>query len=373
MTRKTPVKLLTFLRHGITPVGLACIGLGLLGCLAIYNATFHLEAPFQYVGRQFVWLVLAATLLVTVSATDRKRILRVFPWLAIVVYAMLWLVLRLGVSVNGMTGWFAWHGIFLQPSEVAKPLFVLCLASGLQMTAKHRGEFKHGYLPVLGILLAWILPIMLQPDFGTVLTYILTFAIVYACMGGRLLYLAGTAVVSLPAVLLIVGATPYLRDRFTSFLHPAAHAETSGWHILQFQRTLASGGAFGQSWGNALWARTYLPFGYSDSIFATIGESMGFVGLLPFVLILVAWVMYGYRRIQRTNSYLTAATITGMVVCLEVQAFIHLSVNLGMLPPTGITLPLISYGGSSLIATVTAVGIVEAFSRSSDEPPQENT
>ena len=366
MTDRLPsvaLRAATFLRRGVTPVTLMAIAVSLFGCLSIYSATFHLERPLEFVGRQAVWLILAVPTLFAVAALDPSRIRRAFPWAAALAYLALLLVLRFGISVNGMRGWFAWAGVFVQPSELAKPLFVLSLASLLGWAGRRGLGAMKTYLLALAVLAVWTAPIALQPDFGTCLVYGLTFLAVYGCMGGRWPYLAVTAGIGAGTGALLVWKIPYVAARLAGFWQPQACAETSGWHILQFQRTLASGGIFGHWWGKAVWAPSYLPLGYSDSIFASIGESIGFVGLLPFVAAILLWVYYGYRRVKLCADLGSAATILGMVSFLGMQAFIHLSVNLGLMPATGITLPLISYGGSSLMSTVLAIGIVEAMSR----------
>jgi cell division protein FtsW len=218
------------------------------------------------------------------------------------------------------------------------------------------------------LCLLWILPIALQPDFGTVLVYVFTFAVLYWAMGGPLLHLLVSGLLAAPAAGLALATHPYLIDRLTAFLNPHAYANTAGWHLLQFRRALAAGGLTGQGWGHRQ-TQVHLPLGYSDSIFANTAEAIGFIGVLPLVLIVLAWVVYGVRRGAQCREPFAKAVVLGMVILLAGQAFIHLSVNLGLCPTTGITLPLISYGGSSLLASLTAVGIVEAVGRSATPLP----
>jgi len=347
----------------MTPAACVAVVVSLFGCLAIYSATYHLDRPFEFVGRQMIWLVLAVPTLFAVSAADRRTVRRALPWLAAAAYAALLLVLRFGIRVNGMRGWFAWGGVFVQPSELAKPVFVLCLAAVLARAEREGWRPLTRCLAALAVLAVWTAPIAVEPDFGTCLVYAVTFLAVYGCIGGHWPYLAASAAVGAVVAAGLAWKVPYVAARLAGFWRPQEYAETSGWHILQFQRTLASGGWLGHWWGKALWSQTYLPLGYSDSIFATIGESVGFLGLLPFVGVILLWVYYGYRRVRRCTDVFPAAAILGMAAFLGGQAFIHLSVNLGLMPPTGITLPLISYGGSSLMSTVLAIGLVEALSR----------
>ena len=350
------------LRRTLTPVGVICIIVSLLGCLAILNGSYDLDRPFHYVRRQLVWLVTAIGVLLTTTAVPFRLYRRWALFLALPVYILLWLVLVFGIRVNGMRGWFAAYGVFLQPSEIGKPVFVLCLAAVLTATEERRRRLLSGYLPALGLLAAWVVPILLEPDLGTALVYIAAFFIVMTCAGSSLIHLSATAIAALPVAGLFIWQKPYVKDRFLAFLRPEQYLDTAGWHILQFQRTLAAGGLFG-SGTHEQSVKTWLPFGYSDSIFATIGEAVGFVGCVAVVAVLMAWMLYGYVRVRRADSYFSAMVIAGMVTVIGVQAFIHLSVNLGVLPPTGLPLPLISYGGSSLVATVASVGITESAAR----------
>lgn len=347
----------------LTPTGLACLCLSLWGCVAIYNATFHLSRSHWFVGRQLVWVTLGGTALLLTSGIPRQTIRRFLPVLAAGSYSALWLVLVFGIRINGMRGWFAWRGIFAQPSEIGKPIFVLALAAVLSREGKPIDDWRKAYLPALTVAALWALPIALQPDFGALLIYGLTFVAMYWALGGRPAYLGATALGVAPLGVLVLERHPYIQRRLAAFFSPGAYSETAAWHVLQCQRTFASGGGFGRSFENGRWAQAYLPLGHSDSVFASAAEAVGFVGVLPVVLLILVWVIYGYRRAEACDDRFASAVIIGIVTMLAGQALIHLSVNLGLFPPTGITLPLISYGGSSLIATLTSVGIVEAMAR----------
>ena len=355
-------------RLAVTPVGVICIALSLWGCLAIYNATYHLSPSYRFAGRQFVWLLIGAAALVAASGLDRRFYRRHILFIAAAAYLPLWLVLAYGIRINGMRGWFAYRGVFLQPSELAKPVFVLCLALVLHCTREHRGEWLRGYLPAVLLFVLWCIPIALEPDFGALLVYGLAFAGVYWCMDGRLTHLALSGLAAVPVFVLVLQRHRYVLARFAAFLNPEAHAQQAGWHLIQCRRALACGGLAGRSWGHGGWSQAYLPLGYSDSIFASVAEAVGFVGVLPIILCIFAWGVYGHAEVRKADDGFVQAVILGMVIMLAGQAFIHLSVNLGLVPPTGVTLPLISYGGSSLLATLAAVGIVESFARPEASP-----
>lgn len=337
--------------------------LGLWGCLAIFNASASYEHPWNYAVRQLVWLVMAMALMMIAALLGPRAYRLLLPAVVVVAYSLLWLVLGAGVQVNGMHGWFSWNGVFFQPGEVAKPAFLLSLAWLLARLENHRHDFWKGYLPLLAVFLFWGAPIALEPDFGTLLVYALTFLGTVWAMGARPAHVLATALAGLPLAVVCMVVKPYVGTRLLGFMRPDLYAETYGYHVLQFQRTLAHGGLWGQSWGKGEWGQNFLPLGHSDSIFASIAEVVGFVGVVPLVLLIVVWICYGFRKADRIEDTFSRAVVIGMVAMLAIQSLLHLSVNLGIFPPTGITLPLISYGGSSLLSSLLMIGIVEGISR----------
>jgi cell division protein FtsW len=159
----------------------------------------------------------------------------------------------------------------------------------------------------------------------------------------------------------------YLLSRITGFLDPGADPFGSGWHILQFNYAVARGGLFGSGWGNCLWANSYLPLSYSDSSFAALAEALGFIGSAPVIVGfgLLAW--FAFRISAVSHDPFKKLFISSMMFMIVIQALMHISVNTGMMPPTGITLPLFSYGGSSLLSTMIAAGMIISAAESPDQ------
>ncbi len=356
-------RVVTSVSVGITPVTVVGVLLGLGGCLAILNATAHEARPFAFAGRQVLWLAAAMCGMVLAAALPAGFYRRAVIGVALAAYLPLWGVLYFGVRVNGMHGWFSWDSLFVQPSEIAKPVFVLALAYVLQVTENRRREFLRGFLPVLVLLALWAVPLALEPDFGAVLVYGLTCAAVVWGAGGRLLHIGLSAVAAVPLAAGVLVWKPYVLQRVQGFLQTERYADSLGWHIVQFERTVVSGGVLGQSLGRGPWTQLFLPLGYSDSVFATLAEAIGFCGVVPLILLIVVWGVYGFRRVRAAPDTFTASAILGLVTMLMIQSLVHLSVNVGLLPPTGITFPLISYGGSSLVASLAAIGMVQSLSR----------
>lgn len=349
-------------RRGLSRAALAFIGVSIWGCWAIHSACRNAYSSQHFTSRQALWVLLGTAALALCAHLTPAWYRRHLPWLVAAAWLPLAVVLVLGIRINGMRGWFAWHGYFLQPSELAKPVFVLSLARLLERHPASPGSWRDA-LPMAALVAFWGLPIALQPDFGSLLIYGLTAVLLFWGFGGRTRHLAFAAAAVLPAIGVVLWRYPYVWRRITAFLNPDSVARSAGWHIIQFRRTLASGGLFGRAWEEGLWSRAYLPLGHSDSVFASTAEKVGFVGMLPLLFIILALVIYGHHHACRVQDRFRAAVIVGMTGMLVTQAFVHLSVNLGLMPPTGITLPLVSYGGSSLISSMVAFGIAEAMIR----------
>ncbi len=333
--------------------------LGLWGCLAIYNATVYSNAPFYLAGRQFIWLIAGLFAMYYTSKVEFSFYRKYAPVLAVLIFIPLLLVLVFGIRINGMKGWFAFGSVFIQPSEIAKPFFILALC----WICDRYSSASKKFLILFVVTALWILPISFQPDFGTVLVYIFGMAAVYLVAGGSYWFMLASVFAAIPAGLLIIIEKPYVLARITGFLNPLDDPTGAGWHILQFQYTLARGGLFGASWGNCLWANSYLPLSYSDSAFAALTEAIGFIGVLPVIFGFTLFAYLGYRMASRTEGNMRRIFICSMTSMVTFQAFVHISVNVGLMPPTGITLPMFSYGGSSLLATMIGAGIILSAAR----------
>ncbi len=344
-----------------------CLGLSVLGCLAVFNATYHLAEPYRFVGRQLLWLPPGAIFMVAVAAMPARQLRSLTVAGAIIGYAALLAVLAFGVGVNGVRSGFAWGGVYIQPAELAKPFFVLSLALAMQKTSRYRDDWLAGSLPPFGLLLVWVAPLLLQPDFGTALVYTLTFAMVFVCLGGSVRHLGLCLLAGLPPMALLVRFGSLLAPRL-AVLAEAEQATTGrGWHVVQFQHALADGGFFGQGMGRTIESQYILPSGHGVSVVANLGQAMGLLGLASLLLILMAWVFYGWRRAREAaedcEDEFQPAAILGLTTVVAVQACLHLSTNIGLLPSLDIGLPLLGYGGSSLLMVFIVVGMVESLGR----------
>ena len=340
--------------------------LGLCGCLAIYSATFNSNHPKFFVVKQFLWLFFGVLLLWVSSLIKFKYYQKIIMPLIIVCYFLLILVLFKGHAVNGMNGWFEFpvkifsFKFYFQPSEVAKAVFILFSSQYLLNSKNDWKNFWHYSL----IAAIWLLPIVLQPDFGTVLVYAVALALFFFNEVKNWKYILLWSIPLIVALIWIFMDPSYVTERFIGFLYPESDPFNSGWHINQFRYTIARGGLAGSNWGNAIWANYYLPLAHSDSAYASISEACGFVGMLIVCLSLASLSYCGFFLSEKTQNLVARRYILGATIIFSCQALIHMGVNLTLLPTTGITLPILSYGGSSMIATMLLFGIMISAAKS---------
>lgn len=352
---------------------IALFVIGLWGCLLIYAAGAMGSSPGFYAWKQMLWLA-AGCLSFTVSAAiPFPVLLRHRNMLFKLSLAALILVLLFGERIRGMSGWFAFGSILLQPSEFAKPVFLLLLAaaSGDRSAAGEGQRFLRQFF----IAGAFCLLILAEPDFGSAALFYLGLLIVLWLQGTSPRFLIPAFLAAPAGAGLFLYLKPYAFDRILSFLHPGSTAYRGTWHIRQFQYALAEGGWTGSDHGAALWSNAYLPLPHTDSLFASIVETSGLLGGL-IVLLSFSAASFGMIVLARKERLIPEAAlyVEGVAFLYLAQALLHISVNVVLLPPTGVTLPLLSYGGSSLCSTMIALGTAFSAIRSkrkdsADEAP----
>ncbi len=268
----------------------------------------------------------------------------------------------IGVSVNGARRWIGVGELQFQPSELAKLALVLYTARFL--ADRPRGFTRSGELLPLALIVGGaMLLVVTQPDLGTALVSGFTCAAMLVAAGIRLRWLAGYAGVAGVFVLLYSLSAPYRRARLTSFLDPWNHASDIGFQAVQGQIAIGSGGLFGRGLGESVQKISYLPEAHTDFILSVIGEELGVIGLCGLLLLygLVAWA--GLRIAQSASgryAKLLAAGLTSLILC---QALLNLFAVLGIAPLTGVPLPFLSYGSTSLVTLLVAVGLLLNIAR----------
>ncbi len=348
--------------------GLLLAGLGLVMVLSASSVSSYEQSgsAFAVFQKQLTWVAIG----VPAMALAVRLPVRAVRWL---VYPLLFaslaglvlvLVPRFGApSVFGATRWIELGPVRAQPSELAKLALALWGADVLARKERLLGDWKHLLVPLLPVGMTMGALVMLEPDLGTTLVLAaVVFALLYVAGVPHRLYalLLGSGAL---LVLLLAVAEPYRMQRLTSYLNPRSDLHDSGWQAVQGLYALGSGGWFGVGLGQSGQKWQYLPNAHTDYIFAILGEELGLVGTL-FVVLLFGLLAYaGVRVAQRSRDPFVRLAATGITAWLLVQAIVNMGAVTGLLPITGIPLPLISFGGSSLGVSLFALGILAAFAR----------
>ena len=326
----------------------------LWGWLAIYNSTFFSAHPFYSSSKQFAWLIISTTALTYISMIPKSMLKKLLMPASFIILSLIWLVLFHGITVNGMTGWFSLPGFNIQPSELGKPFFaiLLCRVMSLELSANKRDLlfFTTG--------LFWLAPILLQPDYGTLTIYSTTLAFIYWGMGGSLKRILSLGLVLIVTAMAVISSKRYVWVRIKTFLFPDGDPLNSGWHLKQYQNSLANGGLLGNAWGKSRFTELTLPNPQHDSIFASLGETVGFVGLLVVIFFIGLILYFCFVRAWKLNQKENSSIVYALAAMVAFQALLHISVTVGLFPTTGITFPFLSYGGSSLLSSMITFGFV---------------
>jgi len=321
-----------------------CALLGMWGCLAIYSTQIAALNDWDFLRRQIVFLLVGLPVLVCCWRISFRSYREFSPFLALLAIFGLVSVLRWGTPVNGMSGWFEpFPGIQVQPSEFAKPFFLLALLVVWNKSGK-LGEWR-------ACLLTAVAGLCFIVVFASTLAI---FIFITGC-GAWKLVCGGVGALALAAA-----AAAWRWEAVSarlSALTAGADPLSTGWHVRQFQLAIARGGLSGSKLGHTVWTENYLPLAHNDSIFAAMSETLGFLGTIPLILMLVALVAVLVKLAFRCSSQGNRVFVAGAAFMIAVQSLLHVSVNATLIPPTGLTLPLISYGGSSLISTMILVGM----------------
>jgi cell division protein FtsW len=293
-----------------------------------------------------------------VMARHGLRIVRALtPALLLGSFFLLVVVLGIGSSVNGSTRWIGAGAIQIQPSELAKVCLVLY---GAHVFAEHPTWPKtiRGMLPYLLVTGGACALMMLEPDLGTAMVTTFAVSATLVAAGARMRDLLLIAAVAAFLVLLLILVEPYRRDRLIGFLNPGADAAGSGFQALQAKIALGSGGISGVGIGNGVQKAFYLPEAHTDMIAAVIGEEMGFAGIAAIVSLFALFGYAGFRIAQSAKDRYGKLLVAGLTSMILVQAVINLYAVMGLAPLTGVPLPFVSYGNSSLLVSLAAVGLI---------------
>jgi cell division protein FtsW len=346
------------------------IALTLVGLVMVFSASAVLadqkhQDSWHFVKRQLVWLALGLVFLHVMSRVDYvwwKRL--ALPLLGLITALLVMaLIPSIGVMRNGARRWLDLRVISIQPAEMAKLIGVIYLAAYLAKKEDRLQHFSTGLLPVLLVIGVLSGLILLEPDLGTVVVLGLVMGGLLFVGGARLSHLSTLALSAVPIGLALVLTSGYRRQRLMAFLEPWRDASDTGFQITQSFLAFGSGGLFGVGLGEGKQKLFFLPEAHTDFVLALVGEGMGFVGTGIIVLFFALFVLRGFQISTRARIPFGRYLGIGITTLIGIQALINACVVTGLLPTKGLTLPFVSYGGSSLVISLTGVGILLNISR----------
>jgi cell division protein FtsW len=339
---------------------LVAIGLGMIYSASGVLADKRFGAPSYFLKRQLLWCAVGLVALLVVARCDLVTLRR---WaVPVLLFGLLCLVLVLlpsiGVAVKGSRRWLRIGALTIQPSEVVKLGVVLYLAHYLAKKGERIGDFWRGFAPPLVVVGLLIALIVAEPDMGTAAVIgLVTLGLLFAG-GARLGHLLVIAMTALPVVYLLVMQVGYRRQRLLSFWDPWSDPTGTGFQVIQSFLALGSGGPFGVGLGEGRQKLFYLPEPHTDFVLAALGEELGFVGTAMVLLLLGAFVAKGFSIALETNEPFARNVALGVSLLIGVHVLINVGVVTGLLPTKGLTLPFLSYGGSSLVVCMVGAGLL---------------
>ncbi|HET7353694.1 MAG TPA: putative lipid II flippase FtsW [Gaiellaceae bacterium] len=346
---------------------LVTAALVLFGVVMVYSATSGSAAlgdanPFGYVERQVAYAIIGVGLLVVISRVQLERIRQLAPTLIVSALFLCLAVLAVGARINGARRWIDLGPLAFQPSELAKLALVVWTAAYLSRRRPPR-TLKELGRPIGILVLAFAGLVLVEPDLGTALTILLVVGAILLVSGTRLTLLGSAYSLVFGLAAVAAWTSPYRRDRLLTFLDPWKDPTGAGLQNVQALISLGSGGVFGRGLGQGIEPLYYLPEAHTDMIFAVIGEELGLVGVTLVLMAFGAFAYAGVRLAIASRDPFAKRLAAGITALVCGQAAINMAAAIGVAPLTGIPLPFVSYGGSSLVVMLAAVGVLLNIAR----------
>lgn len=309
--------------------------------------------------KQGMWSVLGIAMLYVAMRIDYRFYREpVFIWSCLALVAVALVAVYFRVPVNGARRWFGVGGIGVQPSELAKLVAIFFIAALLERRQHRIDEIGYALLPIALVVLGLVALILPEPDFGTAMSLLLIAAVMVFAAGLNYRSLVGVTLVALPVIYIAVMGSAYRRRRTLAFLNPWEDPLGDGFQIIQSLIAVGTGGVWGKGLMNGVQKLFYLPEPHTDFIYSAISEELGLVGATAVLLCFSVVTWRGLRVALRAPDAFGAFLALGLTTMVAVQAFINISVVLGLMPTKGLPLPFVSFGGSSLLINLVGMGIL---------------
>lgn len=353
------------------------MGLVIFGIIMVFSASYYQSInetsahgegnPYAYLLRDLAWAALGFALMVFTAIFDYRRYRGIaVPALIIsLILLVLLMIPGVGININGATRWLGVGGFTIMPGEIAKVALIIFVAWFLSEKPERIKSFTRGILPLFLICMVYGGLILKQPNMSTAITVVAIIILMMFIAGMNWMYCGGLIGLGAAGIAAIIITNPgsHWAKRFTSFLDPFADPLDEGFQVVQSLMALGSGGLFGVGLGKSIQKHLYLPEPQNDFILAIIGEELGFVGILILMLAYVVLIWRGIHIAVNAPDQFGTLLASGITIMIAVQVLFNVAVVTSSMPPTGVILPFVSYGGNALMLFMGSMGILLNISR----------
>jgi cell division protein FtsW len=332
-----------------------------LGLLAKSGVKYSTVAFSQ----TFLGLFLGSIAMILVSRSNFKiwRQYAFYIFLGSILLNILVLIPGIGFEHGGARRWFVIAGISLQPAEILKLGYVIYFSAWAASMKDKIKTLRQGFIPMMVLFAVCGGLLLLQPDTDNFLMIVFAGLAIFITAGGKWRYVFFLMIFGILALGALAFTRPYIMERITTFMHPETNSQGAGYQIQQSLIAIGSGGVFGRGFGQSVQKFNFLPEPIGDSIFAVAAEEFGFVGSVALIFMFLFFATRGLKIASRVPDLFGRLVIVGIVIMIVAQAFVNIGAMLGVLPLSGITLPFVSHGGTSLFITLLEVGIILSISK----------
>ena len=337
----------------------------LFGLIMIYSASsiwamYKFSDAFKYVKQQGLFILVGIILVFVIRKIDYriyyKNATKIF--LACIILLVLVLIPGIGSIRNGSRSWFGIGSFGIQPSEFAKIGLIILTSKYLSKSNKFVKNVKKGVIPILSVLFLVFGLIMLQPDFGTGMIIVVSILAMLFIAGVNIKFFVGLGLFGVIGIVILIVIAPYRMDRITSFIDPWSDPLGTGFQIIQSLYAIGPGGLLGMGFLKSRQKQFYLPEPQTDFIFSIISEEFGILGVVIVSSLFILILSFGIKIALNTKDDFAKLLSFGLIFQMLIQAVMNLMVVIGLIPVTGVTLPFLSYGGSSLLVSMCSIGII---------------
>lgn len=351
----------------------AVLGLVGFGLVMVYSASAitaqeKLGDSFYFLKRQSIAAGLGLLGMAVAMKLGYRRMARLaYPLLIVAILLLVAVIIPgLGTTVGGAKRWLRVPGVSIQPAEIAKVAWVIYLAYSLAKKREKVRSFSIGFVPHLGLAGVLVLLCMLEPDFGSSVSLLFLMFVMLFAAGARLSYILGMVLAAIPFAYIAIASSPYRMKRITAFLDPWANRQGSGYQVAESLMSIGSGGVTGLGLGDGRQKLFFLPEAHTDFIFSIIGEELGLLGVAFLIGLYTIVIWRGLRAALNASEAFGTYLGLGIVSLVAFQAITNMAVAMGVVPTKGLTLPFISYGGSSLIMLMGSAGLLLSISATAE-------